>query len=73
VSEGQLVTLESAIDYGVMRSVGALRVIRYDIPAGCCASYYPECNPLIPLSHHAEGSHVPGAKAIPVRILRQHE
>jgi hypothetical protein len=47
-----------------------LRATRYDIPLGCCASYYPECNPLIPLWHHAEGSHVPAAKAIPVRVVR---
>ena len=38
------------------------------IPEGCCAGYYPECNALIPLWHHAEGSKVPAAKAIPVRL-----
>jgi hypothetical protein len=41
-----------------------LRVTPYDIPAGCVAGYYPECNPLMPLSHHAEKSKVPAAKAI---------
>jgi hypothetical protein len=32
------------------------------------AGYLPECNPLIPLSHHAKESKVPAAKSIPVRI-----
>jgi hypothetical protein len=32
------------------------------------AGYYPECNPLIPLWHHAEGSFVLAAKAIPIRL-----
>jgi molybdopterin-dependent oxidoreductase alpha subunit len=52
----------------VHRSVEGLRVTSYDIPRGCAAGYYPECNPLIPLWHHAEGSFVPAAKAIPVRL-----
>ena len=50
------------------RSVKGLRVTSYDIPLGCVAGYFPECNPLIPLWHHAEGSFVPAAKAIPVRL-----
>ena len=54
----------------VHRSVEGLRVTPYDIPLGCVAGYYPECNPLIPLWHHAEGSFVPAAKAIPVRLRR---
>jgi hypothetical protein len=32
--------------------------------------YYPECNPLIPLYHHAKKSLVPAAKSIPVRLRR---
>ena len=52
----------------VSRSVAELRVTGYDIPEGCVAGYFPECNPLIPLWHHAEGSFVPAAKAIPVRL-----
>jgi len=43
-------------------------VLPYDIPEGNIGAYYPECNPLIPLWHHAEGSHTPAAKSIPVRV-----
>jgi len=41
------------------------------VPRGSCAGYYPECNPLLPLWHHASRSHVPAAKSIPVRIRRR--
>jgi anaerobic selenocysteine-containing dehydrogenase len=57
----------------VPRSVQGLRVTSYDIPNGCAAGYFPECNPLIPLWHHAEGSFVPAAKAIPIRLQRSSE
>ena len=40
----------------------------YDIPAGCCAGYYPEGNPLIPLSHHDPKAKTPGYKVLPVRV-----
>src|SRR6202012_3955879 len=50
------------------RAVSGFRATPYDIPEGCCGAYYPECNPLIPLWHHAERSKVPAAKSIPVRI-----
>ncbi len=42
----------------------------YDVPTGCIAGYYPECNPLIPLWHHAKESKVPAAKAIDVLLER---
>ncbi len=47
-----------------------LRIVKYDIPEGNCAGYYPELNVLIPLWHYAERSKVPAAKAIPVRIAK---
>ena len=60
----------TAVDDGVLRQVDGLRVTPYDIPEGCCAAYYPECNPLIPVWHHADKSKVPAAKSIPIRISR---
>ncbi|MCB5175715.1 FdhF/YdeP family oxidoreductase [Microvirga lenta] len=70
LEEGEMVTLRTAVDDGVSREVSDMRVTPYDVPEGCCASYYPECNPLIPLWHHAERSKVPAAKSIPIRIER---
>ena len=71
LKEGQLVALTTAVDDGVERSVAGLRVVAHDIPEGCIAGYFPECNPLIPLWHHAEKAKVPAAKSIPVRIQQQ--
>jgi molybdopterin-dependent oxidoreductase alpha subunit len=74
VVEGALVdvstvsNMSTASDAERPRTVTGLRATPYDIPEGCAAGYYPECNPLIPLSHHAEKSKVPAAKAIPVRL-----
>jgi formate dehydrogenase major subunit len=53
----------------VRRQVDGFIVHAYNIPAGCLAAYYPECNPLVPVSHHAKGSLVPASKGVPVRVL----
>ena len=46
------------------------RLIEYDIPAGCLASYFPETNALVPLAHHAERARTPASKSIPVYLRR---
>ncbi|HET7886768.1 MAG TPA: FdhF/YdeP family oxidoreductase [Bradyrhizobium sp.] len=67
---GDLITLQTVADDAVERSVGELQVVAYDIPRKALAGYYPELNELIPLWHYAEGSKVPAAKSIPVRISK---
>jgi molybdopterin-dependent oxidoreductase alpha subunit len=64
------VDLSTAIEDGAERVVRGLRVVAYDIPRGCVGAYYPEANPLAPLSHHDRKAHTPAYKAIPVRISR---
>lgn len=64
------VTVRTAVEPQVRREVGPLQILAYDIPEGCCAGYYPECNPLVPLWHHAERSKVPAAKSVPVTFER---
>ena len=49
--------------------MGGLRVTPYSIPEGCLATYYPECNVLMPVGHHANESLTPAAKSVPVRIV----
>jgi anaerobic selenocysteine-containing dehydrogenase len=66
--EGDRVRLSTAVDDGVQREYGDLQVMSYDIPEKCILAYYPECNVLIPLWHHAKESKVPAAKSVPVRI-----
>ena len=68
--DGQRVTLRADIeDDGVVRQVDNLMIVPYDIPRGCIAAYYPECNPLIPVWHHAGDSKTPASKSVPVRIV----
>jgi anaerobic selenocysteine-containing dehydrogenase len=50
LKDGMTVGLTTAIDDGVRRHVGGFIVRGYNIPEGCLAAYYPECNPLVPLS-----------------------
>jgi molybdopterin-dependent oxidoreductase alpha subunit len=68
VAEGQIVALESDAQDGKLRSREGLIVMPYSIPEGCLGAYYPECNVLMSVEHHAEESHVPAAKTVPVRI-----
>jgi molybdopterin-dependent oxidoreductase alpha subunit len=67
--DGQMVKLVSDAGDGIVREVAGLRVVAFDIPPGCVGGYYPECNPLIPLSHHAKFSKTPAAKSVPVRVV----
>ena len=65
-NEGDLVDVRGVADDGLTRRVRGLRLVAYDVPPGCIGGYYPECNPLLPLEHHAVGSMVPAAKSISV-------
>ncbi len=67
--EGQIVGLQTDVEEERERKVGGLKVLPFALPDGCIAGYYPELNPLIPLSHHEKLSQTPAAKAVPVRIL----
>ncbi|CAL77705.1 putative formate dehydrogenase (C-terminal), related to acid resistance with formate dehydrogenase/DMSO reductase, domains 1-3 and ADC-like domain [Bradyrhizobium sp. ORS 278] len=70
LAQGDMIRLSTVADDGVERSLGGLQVVAFDIPRYSVAAYYPECNGLIPLWHYAEGSKVPAAKSVPVRIRR---
>ena len=62
--------MTTAIDDGIERVVRGFRVVPYDIPEGCIGAYYPEANPLVPLSHHDKKARTPAYKATPVRVVR---
>ncbi|HJR13672.1 MAG TPA: FdhF/YdeP family oxidoreductase [Rhodanobacteraceae bacterium] len=66
--DGQTVKLVSDAGDGMQREVAGLRLVAFNIPHGCVGGYYPECNSLIPLSHHAMYSKTPAAKSVPVRV-----
>jgi anaerobic selenocysteine-containing dehydrogenase len=65
---GQRVTLLSDAADGIERRVTGLEVVAYEIPRGTVAGYYPELNPLIPISQHDQLSKTPASKGIAVRV-----
>ncbi|TDY21747.1 molybdopterin-dependent oxidoreductase alpha subunit [Paraburkholderia sp. BL6665CI2N2] len=69
-AEGDAVCISTVSNDDVTREVDGMHVHAFDIPPGCIMGYYPECNRLIPLSHHAESSQVPASKSIPVRLRK---
>jgi molybdopterin-dependent oxidoreductase alpha subunit len=76
MEEGEIVSLVTDVEDltakndNVRRQVDGFIIHAYNIPAGCLGGYFPECNPLIPVWHHADESKVPASKEIPVRLLK---
>ncbi len=50
--------------------VQGLTLVAHAMPDGCCASYYPETQPLIALEHHDPQSFTPAYKSVPVKVGR---
>ena len=65
---GQTVTLVTDVDDGHDRRLGGLTLTAFNLPRGTIAGYYPECNVLVPLSHHDVLSQTPASKSVPVRV-----
>jgi molybdopterin-dependent oxidoreductase alpha subunit len=70
LADGAAVELVTAIDTSQKRSVSGWRVVAYGIPEGSCGAYYPEVNPLFPLSHCDPEAKTPGYKLLPVHVRR---
>jgi molybdopterin-dependent oxidoreductase alpha subunit len=71
IAPDTLVEIESIAHDGQRRRVGGFKVRPYNIPRGSIAAYYPETNPLLPLSHRDPKSKTPAAKSIPVLVHPQ--
>ena len=71
VADGDFIDLVGDHGDNGSKRVDGLRVVAYNIPRGCVGAYYPECNTLIPIAHHAVESHVLAAKSVPVRLERR--
>jgi molybdopterin-dependent oxidoreductase alpha subunit len=65
--KGDLVSLYNNYD-NIERRVNDFAIVPYDVPKGCLFTYFPEANPLVPLSLHARHSHTPSSKSIKVKI-----
>ena len=72
LKEGDWVDIHTVWDDGQQRRADRFKLVPYDIPRGCLAAYYPETNPLVPLSAVAENAGTPTSKSIPV-VLVPHE
>ena len=64
-------TPDDAGDGAQVRRADRFKLVAYDIPRGNLAAYYPETNPLVPLSSVAENAGTPTSKSIPV-VLSLH-
>ena len=53
---------------GEVRFARHFIAVEYDIPSGCCATYFPEANVLVPLGSTADGSNTPTSKYVIVTI-----
>ncbi len=56
---------------GVRRVVHNFLIIPYDLPDQCTASYFPETNPLVPITETAKKSNTPISKSVIITIEKQ--
>ncbi len=68
LTAGQNVDIETLWNDGITRIVSGFKLVPYNIPRGNLAAYYPETNPLVPLSSFGDISGTPTSKSIPVKI-----
>lgn len=55
---------------GAKRTAKKFVVVVYPIPAGCCATYFPETNVLVPINSVADKSNTPTSKYVVIKVLR---
>lgn len=67
LAEGGPADITSYFDDGE-RYLKGFTVVPYSIPEGCVAAYFPEANPLIPLSSTARRSGTPTSKCVIVSV-----
>ncbi len=66
--DGDLVDLHSCGDEDDTRTVKNFKVVRYNIPTGCAAAYFPEATPLLQASSLSMYTRTPPYKEIPVLV-----
>ena len=67
---GDWVDLSTVWDDGIDRRADKFLLVAYDIPHGCAGAYYPETNPLVPLTSVGDVCNTPTSKSIPVLLHR---
>jgi molybdopterin-dependent oxidoreductase alpha subunit len=69
LKSGDVVDLTSHFEDGE-RLARRFVVAPYPIPRGCCATYFPEANVLVPLGAVARKSNTPASKSVVVTVTR---
>ena len=73
LDQGQEVVIQSHMEDGRKRKVSGFHAVRYSIPQGCAASYFPETNELIAVEYFADRSFTPISKLVPVTVSKSTE
>lgn len=69
LQQGDVVDLSSHYN-GVVRTAHTFVVVRYSIPEGCAATYFPEANVLVPIDNTAAKSNTPVSKLVVIRLAK---
>jgi molybdopterin-dependent oxidoreductase alpha subunit len=69
LASGDVVDITSHAADGTREARGFTLVV-YEIPRGCCATYFPETNVLVPLGVTARKSGTPASKSVVVTLQR---
>ncbi|MEL0456736.1 FdhF/YdeP family oxidoreductase [Flavobacteriaceae bacterium SZ-1-7] len=67
LKEQSIVNIKSEFD-GVIRTANNFKVVGYNIPKGCCATYFPETNVLVPLDSFAHTAKTPASKSVKITV-----
>jgi molybdopterin-dependent oxidoreductase alpha subunit len=67
---GDRVDVTTVSTDGFQRCLRYLKVLPWKMPRGCCGTYYPEANVLVPLYARDPLSGIPSSKAFPVTLRR---
>jgi molybdopterin-dependent oxidoreductase alpha subunit len=67
LAAGDVVDLTSHFSDGE-RTATRFVVVLYSVPRGCCATYFPEANVLVPLGAVARKSNTPASKSVVVTV-----
>jgi anaerobic selenocysteine-containing dehydrogenase len=67
LKDHDVVNLKSEYN-GTIRKANSFKVVGYDIPKKCCATYFPETNVLVPLDSFAHTAKTPASKSVRITI-----
>jgi molybdopterin-dependent oxidoreductase alpha subunit len=67
-ADGDYVDIRTCSEDNIERVVYGFRLVKFDIPQGCVAAYFPEATPLAPSGLVSRGSRTPASKEIPVLL-----